>query len=45
MKQNNWASIPETIVTSSKNKIGIKEVLTKIEKLNTQYFNFQSNTT
>lgn len=45
MKQNNWASIPETIVTSSKNKIGIKDVLTKIEELNTQYFNFQSNIT
>tara|TARA_S200000501_G_scaffold378061_1_gene438917 strand:+ start:249 stop:893 length:645 start_codon:yes stop_codon:yes gene_type:complete len=45
MKQNNWVSIPETIVTSSKNKIGINEVLTKIEKLNNQYFNFQSNIT
>ena len=45
MKQNNWNKIPETIITSSKNKIGKTDILQTIEKLNNQYFNFLSKTT
>ena len=37
MTDNNWAKIPETIITSSKNKIGKKEILQKIEQLNQEY--------
>jgi len=45
MKENNWVEIPETIVTSSKNKIGKKDILQKIEKLNTQYSALLAETT
>ncbi|MBF25672.1 MAG: YihA family ribosome biogenesis GTP-binding protein [Flavobacteriales bacterium] len=34
MKENHWAKIPETIITSSKNKTGKKEILAKINELN-----------
>jgi len=37
MTENNWTKIPETIITSSKNKIGKKEILQKIQQLNTEY--------
>ncbi|MAQ47843.1 MAG: YihA family ribosome biogenesis GTP-binding protein [Flavobacteriales bacterium] len=45
MKQKNWNKVPETIITSSKNKIGKKEIVQKIEQLNNQYFDFLSKTT
>ena len=45
MKANNWVKIPETIITSSKSKIGKKEIIQKIEKLNREYSSFLEETT
>jgi len=39
MKTNNWAKIPETIVTSSKKNIGNTDVLKKILELNKLFQN------
>ena len=45
MKANNWIQMPETIVTSSKNKMGTKDILQKIAKLNTKYSALLAKTT
>ncbi len=39
MKTNNWAKIPETIITSSSKKIGRQEILNTILKLNKLFQN------
>ena len=39
MKTNNWGKIPETIITSSSKKLGRKEILDKILKLNKLFQN------
>ena len=39
MKTNNWGEIPETIITSSSKKLGRKEILDTILKLNKLFQN------
>lgn len=41
MIKNNWAKIPETITTSSKKKIGRKEMLEKINETNILFKNLR----
>ena len=45
MTENNWTKIPETIITSSKDKIGKKEILQKIQQLNKEYSSLLEGTT
>ena len=39
MKNNNWGEMPESIITSSKRKIGKTEILQKIIELNNLFQN------